>query len=112
MLLQFMIPTFLSFAGPLATKPPPAIDWASSPVSPNETCLLLGGPFSQDANVSLTMRPPGGAAATIFVAPTQITSSSIKFVIPAVVPAICVSLLRFAVCPERWRWLKFMEFEF
>lgn len=67
---------------------PPALDWASQPISPNETVLLLGGPFTATSVVLLTTtptsRPSLGAGETATAVPVlQPSSGSVKFVVPA-----------------------------
>ena len=76
----------LLFAGPCvgsasAAPPHPVIDWASQPVRPNETVLLLGGPFSSDTAISVVPRARRGVRA-IVAAPLQPSNGSVKFVVP------------------------------
>jgi hypothetical protein len=60
----------------------PSIDWASQPVSANETVLLLGGPFGAATNITLT--PLGGPP--LAVAPIQPSKGSVKFLVPPGLP--------------------------
>ena len=62
----------------------PVIDWASHPVSANETLLLLGGPFRNTSEITLiTSSSATGVATTTTIVPLQGDEGSIKFVIPA-----------------------------
>ena len=65
--------------------PSPGIDWASQPASPDETVLLLGGPFNPDQPIYITPRGHNTSdprSAT----PLQPSNSSVKFTLPADLP--------------------------
>ena len=60
----------------LARAVPPALDWASQPVSANETVLILGGPFS--ASSVLTLTPSHKGSNWVRSLPPQPTTSLAK----------------------------------
>ena len=62
---------------------PPALDWASQPVSPNETVLLLGGPFTATSVVQLAPASLGAGEPATVVPVLQPSSGSVKFLVPS-----------------------------
>lgn len=77
-----------------ALAAPPAIVWASDPVRPGETVLLLGGGWGEAPRVEVSRLPDGAPGSPLEVAaqtlprptvvtPLQITPQSLKFVLPA-----------------------------
>ena len=61
----------------------PAIVWASDPIYPGETVLLMGENFSHDSVIEVTQLSGAGVAApTERIAPIQIGDRSLKFVLP------------------------------
>ncbi len=70
----------------------PRIIWASDPVLPNETVLLMGGPFAKESKVLFSIfankentqpdEPQDKDFKSIPIAPLQVSDQSIKFVVP------------------------------
>ena len=68
------------------TGAPPVIDWASQPVSANQTVLLLGGPFSASSEIALSAPSESNRTVTAAVRPQQPSAGSVKFSIPGGLP--------------------------
>jgi hypothetical protein len=73
---------------PATVAQPPILFWASSPVAPEETLLLLGGGLGPSATIEIRRLPDaaaGGTAAAVTWTPcpvVQPTENSVKIVVP------------------------------
>ena len=91
MLLRLGLPAlFLAVA---VASPPPAITWASQPTFPGETLLLHGAAFDASCVLNLTASPARGSASTL-LSPIagHVAPGSLKFSLPASLPAQAYSL--------------------
>jgi len=70
----------------LSRQSTPVIFWHSDPVGPNETVVIAGGNFAQEATIELSLVGEKTAPEWASVKPLQSTASSLKAVIPAAWP--------------------------
>ena len=70
--------TVAVLSGLLAVHGVPVLDWASHPVTADDTVLVLGGPFQNDSKITLTpLSSLSQETDAVDITPSQVTQASI-----------------------------------